>query len=122
LPSAPSSSSSTRCSAGQTPASVHSCILRQHVTPEPQPISSHGMRHWMPVRRTKTIPVSACRSGTRGRPPSGCGGSGGSGGSIRLHGSSDTRGFAMEALNPRRFTHGPSFETASQEIAPSATA
>jgi hypothetical protein len=94
-PRSPSSSSTNRCSAGQTPTSVQSRILRQQVTPEPQPISSGNMRHWMPVRRTNRIPVSAARSGTRGRPPSGFGGSGGSNGSIRSHSASDTSGFAM---------------------------
>jgi hypothetical protein len=94
-PWAPSSSSTTRCSLGHTPASVQSRILRQHVTPEPHPISSGSMRHWMPVRSTNRIPVSAARSGTRGRPPSGFGSSGGSNGSIRSHSASDTKGFAM---------------------------
>ena len=94
-PRSPSSSSTNRCSADQTPASVQSRILRQHVTPEPQPISKGNMRHWMPVRSTNRIPVSAARSGTRGRPPSGFGSSGGSNGSTRSHSASDTSGFAM---------------------------
>src|SRR5579872_4020531 len=114
-PSAPSSSSTNRCSSGQTPASVQSRILRQQVTPEPQPISKGNMRHWMPVRRTNRIPVRAARSGTRGRPPSGFGGSGGSNGSTRSHSASDTRGFAMGPPPIHPSVVGPSFETVSKE-------
>jgi hypothetical protein len=50
------------------PASCHSRSRRQQVTPDPQPICRGRYSQGMPVCGTKTIPVSAARSGTRGRP------------------------------------------------------
>ena len=44
----------------------------------------------MPLLSTKMIPVRQARSGTRGRPPLGLGGSGGSKGSMMVHRSSLT--------------------------------
>ena len=70
---------------GQTPACIHSCRRRQQVTPLPQPNSRGTNRQGMPVRRTYTIPVRQARSGTRGRPPLGLGGSFGNSGSISFH-------------------------------------
>jgi hypothetical protein len=49
----------------------------------------------MPLRRTKMMPVSAARSGTRGRPPCGLGPSDGSSGASTLHRSSLTNGWLM---------------------------
>jgi hypothetical protein len=43
-------------------------------TPLPQPNSLGSMPHGMPLLRTKTMPVSAIRSGTWGLPPLGLGG------------------------------------------------
>ncbi len=51
-PAAPSRSSSTRCSAAQTPAACQSRKRRQQVTPLPQPSSCGSIRHWMPVMST----------------------------------------------------------------------
>ena len=47
---------------------------------EPQPISWGSISQGMPVLSTKRMPVRQARSGTRGRPPLGLGGSGGSSG------------------------------------------
>jgi hypothetical protein len=91
----PKRSRSARWSAAHTPAACHSRSRRQHVIPLPQPISGGSHSHWMPVWRTKRMPVRTARSGTRGRPPFGFGGSGGKSGSITLHSSSETSGFAM---------------------------
>ena len=75
----------------QTPASCQSRSRRQQVIPEPQPISWGSISQGMPVFSTKMMPVKAARSGTRGRPPLGLGGSGGSSGATRAHSSSLTR-------------------------------
>ena len=91
----PMRSSKTRCSSRHTPASCHSCRRRQHVEPDPQPISLGSITQGIPVLRTKTIPVSPARLGTRGLPPSGLGGSGGSSCSTISHPSSRTNFFAM---------------------------
>jgi hypothetical protein len=91
----PSLSSKARCSRSHTPASCQSRSLRQHVEPDPQPISLGSISHGMPVLSTKTMPVRAARSGTWGLPPLGLGGSGGSSGSTISHSSSVTNSFAM---------------------------
>jgi hypothetical protein len=91
----PNSSRIARCSACQTPACCQSRRRRQHVTPLPQPISGGSSSHGMPLRSTNRMPASAARSGTRGRPPFGFGGSGGSNGSTIAHSSSVTSGGAM---------------------------
>lgn len=67
-PPARSSASSTMCSRGHTPASVHSRSRRQQVTPEQPIISAGTSRHVTPVRSTYTIPASAVRSSMRRRP------------------------------------------------------
>jgi hypothetical protein len=92
---APSWSSKARWSRSQTPACCQSRKRRQQVTPLPQPISSGSISHGMPDLRTKMIPVRAARSGTRGRPPFGLGGSAGSSGSMISHNSSETSGLAI---------------------------
>jgi len=94
-PSRPNSSSNAWCSFSHTPASCQSRSRRQHVMPHPQPISCGSICHWMPVRRTNRMPARQARSGTRGRPPSGLGGSGGIRTLIRSHSASGTSGFAM---------------------------
>ncbi len=62
----------------QTPAACQSRSRRQQVVPLPQPSPFGNKRHGQPVRSTKTMPASAARSGTRGRPPLGFDGSFGS--------------------------------------------
>jgi hypothetical protein len=98
-PLRPSSSSRTSCSAVHTPLACQSRRRRQHVMPEPQPISFGSSSHWMPVFNTKRIPVSAARSSTRGRPPLGYSLVGGIKTSIRAHSSSGRSGFAMGSLH-----------------------
>jgi hypothetical protein len=101
----PKRSSNSRWSRSHTPASCQSRSLRQHVTPEPQPSSGGSNSQEMPDLRTKMIPVRAARSGTRGRPPLGLGGSGGNSGATRAHSSSLTNGLAMPKVYhvPHRF-------------------
>jgi hypothetical protein len=93
------------------PAACQSRSRRQQVTPEPQPISLGKYSHGMPVCSTKMIPVSAARSGTRGRPvrrtcPRG------KWGSIKSHSASSTSTFAIVGppCPSREATtlHGPS--------------
>lgn len=91
----PNRSRRARCRPSQTPASCQSRSRRQHVTPLPHPISWGNISQGMPLLRTKTMPVRAARSGTRGRPPFGFGGSGGNNGSMISHSSSLTSGFFM---------------------------
>jgi hypothetical protein len=64
-----SSANKTSCNRCQTPARCHATSRRQHVLPEPHPISRGSICHGSPPRRTNRMPVSAARSGTRGRPP-----------------------------------------------------
>lgn len=84
----------------QTLARFQSRNRRQQVMPLPQPISRGRYSQGSPVLSTKMIPVRAARSGTRGRPPLGLGGSCGSSGAMIVHNSSVTNCFAMP---PRRF-------------------
>ena len=97
-PLRPSRFNKRRCTSGQTPALVQSRSRRQHVTPLPQPSSFGSMRQAAPVRSTKTIPTSASRLETIGRPPLGLGGSCGRSGSISFQNSSGTNEKAMESL------------------------
>ncbi len=91
----PRRSRSTRWSLSQTPACCQSRKRLQHVIPEPQPISWGSISQGMPERSTNRRPVRAARSGTRGRPPLGLGGSGGRRGSITAQRASDTRGWLI---------------------------
>ena len=84
--------SNSRCNPSQTPASCQSRRRRQQVMPDRHPISSGSISHWIPVRSTNRIPVSAARSDTRGLPPRGRGGTTGSSGSMIDHRASETRG------------------------------
>jgi hypothetical protein len=68
---------SSRCNLSQTPACCQSRSRRQQVTPEPQPNSGGRSSQAMPLRRTNRMPLSAARSGMRGRPPRGFGADGG---------------------------------------------
>ncbi len=62
------SASKTRGNRFQTPARGHRTRRRQHVLPDPQPISRGNMFHGMPLRRTNKMPVSTARSGIGFRP------------------------------------------------------
>lgn len=90
--SSPSQLRSRVCNFFQTPASCQSRSRRQQVVPLPQPSTFGRSRQGQPVRNTKMIPPSAARSGTRGRPPFGLGGSSGNSGSMASHRSSETSG------------------------------
>jgi len=94
-PASLSFSSSSLCSFFHTPACCQSLRRRQQVMPLPQPISCGNISHCKPDLSTNTIPVRAARSGIRGRPPFGLGGSGGKSGSITSHNSSDISIFAI---------------------------
>src|SRR5215217_3706968 len=96
----PRRSKSTRCSRSQTPASCHSRKRRQHVTPEPQPISWGNISQGMPLFSTKMMPLRAARSSTRGLPPCGLGASDGSSGSMISHSSSLTNSLAISSTYP----------------------
>ena len=88
--------SSSRCRASQTPAACQSRSRRQHVTPEPHPISCGSISQGMPVRSTNRMPVRAARLPVRGRPPLGFADSTGSKGSISDQRVSETRGATMQ--------------------------
>lgn len=60
--------SSNSCKRSHTPAACQSRSRRQHVTPEPQPISAGRSRQCSPVLRTNWMPVSAARFETGRRP------------------------------------------------------
>jgi len=91
--------SSTRWILAHTPVSCQSRNRRQHVIPEPHPISLGRHSHGIPVLRTNTMPVrtwrlfNGRRPGFRRRRFFG----GGSKGSISVHNSSSTIGRAMVA-------------------------
>ena len=93
----PSSSSRACYIFCQRPAACQSRRRRQQVMPQPQPISRGRYSHGVPVLRTNRIPVKQARSGIRGRPPLGLGGSGGICGSMRSHSSSVSSGLAIAA-------------------------
>jgi hypothetical protein len=95
LSASPSRSSRMRWRRCHTPACSHSRKRRQHVTPLPQLSSWGRYSQGSPVLSTKMMPVSAARSGTRGRPPFGLGGSGGSSGAMASHSASLTSGLAI---------------------------
>jgi hypothetical protein len=63
--------------------------------PEPQPISCGSLAHGIPVRRTKTIPSSASRSSSGGRPPFVRVGRAGSRGAMSAQSASETSGSAI---------------------------
>ena len=104
--SSPSQLSSLVCNRSQTPASCQSRSRRQHVVPLPQPSSFGSNRQGQPLRKTKTMPTRAARSGTRGRPPLGLGGSSGRSGAMASQRTSGTRDEAFMArhhASPPRF-------------------
>jgi len=107
MSASPKRLSSAWWSLRQTPDCCQSRSLRQQVTPLPQPISWGSSSQGSPLLSTKIMPVRVARSGTRGRPPLGLGGSGGSSGSITSHSSSGTSGLLMVPTFPA--SHGPEF-------------
>jgi hypothetical protein len=98
LPASPRRLSRAWCRERHTPPFCQSRSLRQHVTPLPQPISWGSISQGRPLLSTKTMPVRAARSGTRGRPPLGLGGCGGRSGSIISHSSSVTNGLFITSV------------------------
>jgi len=62
------SASSTACRRFHTPARCQRTRRRQHVLPDPHPISFGSICHGRPLRRTNRIPVNVARSGIGGRP------------------------------------------------------
>ena len=80
--------SSARSRRAHTPAACQSRSRRQHVLPEPQPISGGSSAQGQPVRSTNRMPASAARSSTRGRPLRAWDGASGSNGAIIAHSSS----------------------------------
>ncbi len=88
--------SSTQCKTSHTPCACQSRSRRQHVMPEPHPISGGSSSHGVPVRSTKTMPVSTARSGMRGLPPRGRGGAGGRIGSTSSQSLSLTNDLAID--------------------------
>jgi hypothetical protein len=91
----PRRSSKARWSRSQTPACCQSRRRRQQVIPDPHPISGGSISQGMPLLSTKMMPARQARSGTRGRPPFGFGGSFGSNGSTIVHNASLTNGLLM---------------------------
>lgn len=97
----PSSSWMACHRASQTPLACQSRKRRQHVTPEPHPISWGNHSQGMPVRRTKRIPVMTARFEILGLPPLGLGGSGGRMGSMMAQSSSGRSGLAKSVSMAR---------------------
>ena len=91
----PSRSTNTSSSFCHTPASCDSFKRRQQVEPEPQPISLGSISQRVSLFSTKTMPVRAPRSGTRGLPHLGFSGSSGNRGSMASHSSSETSSLLM---------------------------
>ena len=91
------SANNTACNRFHTPARCQRTSRRQHVVPEPQPISRGNMFQGIPLRSTKRIPVSAARAGM-GLRPAYCrlrGRRFGRSGSIRIHKASSINGLVM---------------------------
>ncbi len=101
-PSRPSRSRSACSTFFHTPRRCQYRSRRQHVTPDPQPISWGRIHHGMPLCRTKMIPVRHARSSIGGRPrlpaPARCPGRSGR---TTSHSSSGTNGPAIQQQWPR---------------------
>lgn len=91
----PRRSSNVGCRAAHRPTCCQSRKRRPQVVPDPQPISAGRYSHGSPVLSTSTMPVSAARADTGGRPPLGRDGSGGSKCAVNAQESSGRRGLAM---------------------------
>jgi hypothetical protein len=105
----PSLSSRISQTFSHTPARCQSRSRRQQVIPQPHPSSWGKYSQGQPVRATNRMPVSAARSGTRGRPPLGLGLCGGSKDSISNHNSSVSNGLAISgsSMNTRILAKPP---------------
>lgn len=99
LCSACRSESKTWCRSAHTPAVCQSRRRRQHVMPEPQPISGGKSSQAIPVLRTKRMPVKALRLSMGLRPGKRVrrGLAGGKSGCTISHNSSETSGLAIRA-------------------------
>jgi hypothetical protein len=62
------SANNTACNRFHTPARCHRTKRRQHVVPDPHPISLGSMFQGNPLRRTKRMPVNTARSDSGLRP------------------------------------------------------
>ena len=100
-----SSDNSFRCRPCHTPAACQSRSRRQQVMPLPKPISWGNSSQGMPVRSTKRMPLSACASLSRGRPPLAEGSTTGSNGAIFLYSAALTSLFLIRPID--RQTHAP---------------
>lgn len=117
-PSRPSSANRAWSNFFQTPRRCHVRSRRQHVTPEPHPISWGSIHQGMPLWSTKMIPVRQARSSTGGRPRlPGRALCFGSRGATKLHNSSETKGRPIAHLQvaqePLGIVRGAIFETVS---------
>lgn len=92
-PALRSSASNNKCKRCHTPAACQSRSLRQQVMPLPKPNSCGRSSQAMPVRSTKTMPLRASSSFSRGRPPRGDGFTTGSSGCTRSHSAALTSCF-----------------------------
>jgi len=97
------SASSNRCSRCHTPAACQSRSRRQHVMPLPKPNSWGSSSQGMPVRSTKRMPLRACSSLSRGRPPLAEGVTTGSNGAICLYSAAPISLFLIRPI--ARQTH-----------------
>ena len=88
-------SRSIRCILSQMPAFCQSFKRRQHVCPEPQPISFGRYCQGIPVFSTKMMPVNTLRSSTGGLPPLGRGGRSGIIALMSFHNLLSNSGLAM---------------------------
>jgi hypothetical protein len=87
--------------AGPDAAWCQSRRRRQQVLPLPHPSSARRSDHGQPLRRMKSMPASAFRSGVRGRPPRAWDGGGGSRGATTAHSSSGTIQAMLSLPQPR---------------------
>ena len=96
-PPSRNSASSTACNRFHTPARCQRTSRRQHVVPEPQPISRGSMFQGSPLRSTNRMPVRTARSGIGLRPAYRRWRERrfGRSGSIRFHNSSSINGLVM---------------------------
>ena len=94
-PSRESQSNNTKWIKSQIPPCCQSRNRRQQLIPEPQPSLCGSVRHGLPLRSTKMMPVRQARSVRRGRPPCGLGDGIGRRGSIKFHKASGTSAPAM---------------------------
>ena len=112
-----SSVSSTACRRFHTPACCHRTSLRQHVVPDPQPISRGSRFQGRPLRSTNRMPVSTARSGMGFRPAWRRlrGRRFGKSGSMRAHRSSSSNGLV---IGGRLLSVGPPYQTPDQRTSP----